>query len=148
LSFCAQCPAAFRTGSATNQNQSRAGPSKRYGFDFPAKLAAGSGARLLPAKKFPIFQGFARPRGMVWALQIRKQGARKTMNMITPKDLHTLARRLINRHGPIAVTYADQAVSELEASGEQERADAWRALRSVVIDVLEGRLRSGNITIH
>jgi hypothetical protein len=68
--------------------------------------------------------------------------------MITPKDLHTLARRLINRHGAIAVTYADRAVCELEASGEQERADAWRALRSVVIDVLEGRLRSGNITIH
>jgi hypothetical protein len=68
--------------------------------------------------------------------------------MITPKDLHTLAKRLVNRHGPVALTYADKAVSELEANGDQERADAWRALRSVVADVLEGRLRAGPITIH
>ena len=68
--------------------------------------------------------------------------------MITPKDLHTLAKRLVSRHGAVALSYADQAVSELEATGEQERADAWRALRSVVIDVLAGRLRSGEITIH
>ena len=68
--------------------------------------------------------------------------------MITPKDLHTLATRLVDRHGAVAISYADQAVSELEAIGEVERADAWRALRSVVIDVLAGRLVSNEITVH
>ena len=68
--------------------------------------------------------------------------------MITPKDLHTLATRLVNRHGSVAVSYADQAVNELEAIGEHERADAWRALRSVVLDVLAGRFVSAEITVH
>lgn len=68
--------------------------------------------------------------------------------MITPKDLHTLATRLINRHGAVALSYADQAVSELEAIGEHERADAWRALRSVVVDLLAGRFASPEITVH
>lgn len=67
--------------------------------------------------------------------------------MITPKDLHTLAARLVNRHGEIALSYADQAVSELEAIGEQERADAWRALRSFVVDLLAGRPLK-DLTIH
>lgn len=68
--------------------------------------------------------------------------------MFSPKDLHTLATRLVNRHGEIALSYADQAVNELEAIGEQERADAWKALRSVLIDLLAGRLPSPEITIH
>jgi hypothetical protein len=68
--------------------------------------------------------------------------------MITPKDLHTLATRLVNRHGAVALNYADQAVSELEAIGEHERAEAWRALRSVVIDLLAGRFVSAKITVH
>jgi len=68
--------------------------------------------------------------------------------MITPKDLHTLATKLVNRHGDIALSYADQAVSELEAIGEHERADAWRALRSVVVDLLAGRFVSAEITVH
>ena len=68
--------------------------------------------------------------------------------MITPKDLHTLATRLVNRHGTVALSYADQAVSELEAIGEHERAEAWRALRSVVVDLLAGRFASNEITVH
>jgi hypothetical protein len=68
--------------------------------------------------------------------------------MITPKDLHTLATRLVKRHGDIALSYADQAVSELEAIGEHERAEAWRALRSVVVDLLAGRFASAGITVH
>jgi len=68
--------------------------------------------------------------------------------MISPKDLHTLATRLVNRHGAVALSYADQAVSELEAIGEHERADAWRALRSVVVDLLAGRFTAAEITVH
>lgn len=68
--------------------------------------------------------------------------------MITPKDFDTLARRLVDRHGDIALNYAEQAVCELEAIGEFERADAWRALRSFVLDVLEHRLPVGGLTIN
>ena len=68
--------------------------------------------------------------------------------MITPKDLHTLATRLVNRHGAVALSYADQAVSELEAIGEHERAEAWRALRSVVVDLLAGHFPSKEVTVH
>lgn len=60
--------------------------------------------------------------------------------MITAEDLRSLANYLVDRHGPIAVDYADQAVYQLEAQGEAMRADAWKALRSVVEDMVEGRM--------
>lgn len=60
--------------------------------------------------------------------------------MITADDLRSLANYLVDRHGPIAVDYADQAVFELEAQGEVIRADAWKALKSVVEDMVEGRM--------
>lgn len=60
--------------------------------------------------------------------------------MITADDLRSLANYLVDRHGPIAVDYADQAVYQLEAQGEVMRADAWKALRSVVEDMVEGRM--------
>lgn len=60
--------------------------------------------------------------------------------MITADDLRSLANYLVDRHGSIAVDYADQAVFELEAQGEVIRADAWKALKSVVEDMVEGRM--------
>ena len=60
--------------------------------------------------------------------------------MITANDLRSLATYLVDRHGPVAVDYANQAVYELETQGEAVRADAWKALRSVVEDMVEGRL--------
>lgn len=66
--------------------------------------------------------------------------------MITADDLRSLANYLVDRHGPVAVDYADQAVYELEAQGEIIRADAWKALRSVVEDMVAGRM-TGHETI-
>lgn len=60
--------------------------------------------------------------------------------MITANDLRSLATYMVERHGLVAVDYANQAVGELEAQGETDRADAWKALRSVVEDMVEGRL--------
>lgn len=60
--------------------------------------------------------------------------------MITAEDLRSLANYLVDRHGPVAVDYAEQAVLELEAIGESNRADAWKALQSVVVDLVEGRM--------
>jgi hypothetical protein len=68
--------------------------------------------------------------------------------MITPNDLRRLAFRLVGRHGAVALNLAESAVRELEAKGEVESADAWRALKSVVADVLAGRLPPGKLTIH
>jgi hypothetical protein len=69
--------------------------------------------------------------------------------MITAQDLHSLAVYLVDRHGEIALDYADQAVDELEAQGEDYRADAWRVLKSVVLDMIEGRLsQEENITLQ
>jgi hypothetical protein len=69
--------------------------------------------------------------------------------MITPDDIQALARFLVDKHGKTAMRYAELAVDEMEALGDTERADAWRALRSFVHDILEGRLdREGKITVH
>ena len=68
--------------------------------------------------------------------------------MITHRDFHTLATRLVNRHGDVALSYADRAVDELVAIGEHERADAWRALRSFVIDILKGRMGTESPTVN
>jgi hypothetical protein len=68
--------------------------------------------------------------------------------MITPQDLRRLAIRLVGRHGEVALSLAESAVQELEAQGETESAEAWRALKSFVADVLAGRLSQGKLTIH
>lgn len=69
--------------------------------------------------------------------------------MLTAQDYKALASHLVERHGMIALTYADRAVKELEAQGETMRADAWRLLRGFVADILVGRLPSKEpLTIH
>lgn len=68
--------------------------------------------------------------------------------MITVQDFQTLARRLVDRHGEVALSFADQAVNELEAIGEAERAEAWRTLRSFVDDILAGRTPNDALTIN
>lgn len=60
--------------------------------------------------------------------------------MITAQDLQALAGLLVARHGPTADSLAARAIAELEAQGELWRADHWRALRSVMADMIEGRL--------
>jgi len=60
--------------------------------------------------------------------------------MINANDLHALAVFMVENHGPKALNLADRAVWELETMNETSSADAWRALRSVVEDMLAGRL--------
>lgn len=68
--------------------------------------------------------------------------------MITAHDLHNLAIYLLDRHGPNIVQFADHAVTELEAKGDDSRASTWRVLRSVVQDMVEGRLSESDIRLH
>jgi hypothetical protein len=66
--------------------------------------------------------------------------------MITDREINLLAAYMVDTHGRKALSYADTAVCELEQIGENMRADAWRALRRVVEDMVEGRLsRDGHI---
>ncbi|MGF1453874.1 MAG: hypothetical protein ACFB6R_00710 [Alphaproteobacteria bacterium] len=60
--------------------------------------------------------------------------------MITPQDMQCLARFMVEKHGSMALTFADQAVDELESQGEERRAKAWKALRSLVDDIIVGRM--------
>ncbi len=68
---------------------------------------------------------------------------------ITPDDIRQIAFTLVDRHGARALGYADLAVEELEEKGELASAEAWKALRSEIVDALEGRIeRSGAIRLH
>jgi hypothetical protein len=68
--------------------------------------------------------------------------------MITARDLHALAIFMVESHGPKALGLADRAVGELIAINEKESADAWIALRSVVADMLEGRMSADECRVH
>ncbi|MEX0839690.1 MAG: hypothetical protein WD034_09160 [Parvibaculum sp.] len=66
--------------------------------------------------------------------------------MITDNEINLLAAYMVDTHGRKALAYADTAVEELEEIGEKLRADAWRTLRRVVEDMVEGRVsREGHI---
>jgi hypothetical protein len=68
---------------------------------------------------------------------------------ITPADIRQIAFTLVDRHGVRALGYADMAVDELEEKGERESADAWKALRSEIVDALDGRIaRNAGIRLH
>lgn len=73
----------------------------------------------------------------------------QTQPHITPEDIRQIAFTLVDRHGAKALGYADQAVGEMEELGDDSRAEAWRALKSVVEDALAGRIaRNGGLTLH
>lgn len=68
---------------------------------------------------------------------------------ITPDDIRRIAWILVDRHGAQALGYADLAVEELDGKGEAVSADAWRALRSEIVDALDGRIgRDGPGAVH
>lgn len=58
---------------------------------------------------------------------------------ITPEDIRNIAITLVDRHGAKALGYADLAVGEMEDQHDAYRAEAWKVLRSEIIDVLDGR---------
>ena len=68
--------------------------------------------------------------------------------MITARDLHALAIFMVESHGPKALGLADRAVDELMAINEEDSANAWIALRSVVADMLEGRMSQEECLVH
>ena len=68
---------------------------------------------------------------------------------ITPEDIRHVATTLVERHGEKALDYADMAVGEMEDLQDTYRANAWKALRSGIVDVLDGRNPDGTrITLH
>lgn len=68
--------------------------------------------------------------------------------MITDRELNLLAAYMVDTHGRKALVYADTAVLELEEIGEKMRADAWRMLRLVVEDMVEGRRSREGHLLH
>ena len=68
--------------------------------------------------------------------------------MMTDHELNLLATYMVDTHGTKAVHYADVAVEELEHLGERMRADAWRLLRSVVLDIVEHRRSREGHALH
>ena len=68
--------------------------------------------------------------------------------MMTENELNMLAAYMVDTHGYKAIQYAESAVSELEMIGETLRADAWRSLRGVVLDMVEGRRSKAGYPLH
>lgn len=68
--------------------------------------------------------------------------------MVTRDELNLLAAYMIDTHGEMAVHYADCAAMELDQVGARERAGAWRLLRTVVVDMMAGRLNRDGQTLH
>lgn len=81
--------------------------------------------------------------------QLLPPAAAPRRSRITPDDIRMIAFTLVERHGARALGYADQAIAELEAQDEAASAEAWRALRSEIVDALDGRIaRAAPITVH
>jgi hypothetical protein len=70
------------------------------------------------------------------------------LDFLPPHTLASIAWALADVHGTRAMDVADQTITDLEESGEVIVADAWRGLRSVLEDVLHGRISRGCPTVH
>ena len=70
------------------------------------------------------------------------------LDFLPVDSLAKLAWALADTHGPAALDVADRTIRELDGEGAPVVADAWRGLKSVLEDVLRGRLGRGAPTIH
>lgn len=70
------------------------------------------------------------------------------LDLIPVDSLTRIAWALADAHGEDALRVADRTIRELESEGSPVVADAWRGLRSVLEDVLGGRLGRDTPTIH
>lgn len=70
------------------------------------------------------------------------------LDFLPVDSLAKLAWALADTHGSAALAVADRTILELEGEGAPIVADAWRGLKSVLEDVLCGRLGRGVPTIH
>ena len=68
--------------------------------------------------------------------------------MVTEHEINLLAAYMVDTHGEKAIGFAEQAVDELERIGEKLRADAWRQLRVVVLDIVKGRRNREGHVLH
>ena len=68
--------------------------------------------------------------------------------MVTEHEINLLAAYMVDTHGEKAIGFADQAVDELERIGEKLRAEAWRQLRLVVLDLVSGRRNREGHVLH
>jgi hypothetical protein len=68
--------------------------------------------------------------------------------MMTENELNLLAAYMVDTHGRKALQYADAAVLELEQIGELLRADAWRSLKEVVLEMVDGRRSKAGYALH
>jgi hypothetical protein len=70
------------------------------------------------------------------------------LDFLPVDSLAKIAWALADTHGVKALLVADRTIADLEDEGAPVVADAWRGLRSVLEDVLEGRMGRGVQTIH
>lgn len=70
------------------------------------------------------------------------------LDFLPVDSLAKIAWALADTHGPRALGVADRTIAELEFEGEVICAEAWRGLRSVLEDVLKGRLGREVPTVH
>lgn len=70
------------------------------------------------------------------------------LDFLPVDSLAKIAWALADTHGSGALAVADRTIADLEGEGAPVVADAWRGLRSVLEDVLQGRMARGVQTIH
>jgi hypothetical protein len=70
------------------------------------------------------------------------------LDFLPVDSLAKIAWALADTHGNGALAVADRTIAELEDEDAPVVAQAWRGLRSVLEDVLEGRMGRGVQTIH
>jgi hypothetical protein len=70
------------------------------------------------------------------------------LDFLPVDSLAKIAWALADTHGTGALAVADRTIADLEGEGAPVVADAWRGLRSVLEDVLQGRMMRGTQTIH
>ncbi|GIU67715.1 hypothetical protein [Candidatus Phycosocius spiralis] len=70
------------------------------------------------------------------------------LDFLPVDSLARFAWALADTHGDSALAIADRTINELEIEGSLLVADAWRGLRSMLEDILEGRIGRDSLTIH
>jgi hypothetical protein len=83
-----------------------------------------------------------------WLKVSPKETTDMRLDFLPVDSLAKLAWALADTHGDAALDVADRTINELEVEGQPVVADAWRGLRSVLEDVLTGRMERGTQTIH
>lgn len=70
------------------------------------------------------------------------------LDLVGLDSLTQIAWALVDTHGEDAVAIADRTITDLESEGSKPVADAWRGLRALLEDALNGRLGRQTPTIH